>query len=353
MNVDDLRSVLRTERQKDSLQHLRESFYEDVAEFIAEQKATREQKAEQLGTHYSPEIRRLTDEIETAEEVVTSIYERRVGKVVKAASFAAAGMSAETGGLTREEKRLFDDLVARIEENRGTVLSALEDVSAADSPPDDVAATDVTTAEPNAGGPGAESAPATDTAPDAVGGSSPAIPPDEPDPETVPTGTGTDASAPEAATGDSAAGDVLADAMGGETVDDASNAEPTPQTGTDRSAAEAAAVSADSDPVDSDPADSNPADSDPVDSEPAIPLDEPAPETAAPSAGDTDAVEPSDDDPLSGLADERETVRITADVGTILGVDEREYDLATEDVVTLPAANADPLVERGAAERLD
>lgn len=128
MNVDDLRSVLRTERQKDSLQHLRESFYEDVAEFIAEQKAKREQKAEQLGTHYSPEIRRLTDEIETAEEVVTSIYERRVGKVVKAASFAAAGMTSETDGLTREEKRLFDDLVARIEENRGTVLSALEDV---------------------------------------------------------------------------------------------------------------------------------------------------------------------------------------------------------------------------------
>ncbi|ELZ78865.1 DNA replication factor GINS [Haloferax volcanii DSM 14919] len=331
MNVDDLRSVLRTERQKDSLQHLRESFYEDVAEFIAEQKATRERKAEQLGTHYSPEIRRLTDEIETAEEVVTSIYERRVGKVVKAASFAAAGMTSETDGLTREEKRLFDDLVARIEENRGTVLSALEDVSAADSPRGDVAATDVTTAEP-----------------DAPGDSGPAIPPDEPDPETAPTGPGTDASAPEAVTGDSAAGDVLADAMGGGTGGDASNAQSTPQPDADRPATEVAAVSGESGPSDSDAANSGSADSDP-----AIPPDDPDPETAAPPAGDTDTVEPSADDPLSGLADERETVRITADVGTILGVDEREYDLATEDVVTLPAANADPLVERGAAERLD
>ncbi|WP_042662706.1 DNA replication protein [Haloferax sp. ATB1] len=326
MNVDDLRSVLRTERQKDSLQHLRESFYEDVAEFIAEQKAKREQKAEQLGTHYSPEIRRLTDEIETAEEVVTSIYERRVGKVVKAASFAAAGMSSETDGLTREEKRLFDDLVDRIEENRGTVLSALEDVSAADSPRDDVAATDVATAEP-----------------DAPGGSGPAIPPDEPDPETAPTGTDADAGGSETPTGDSAAGDVLADAMGGGTGDGASNPEPTPQTGTDRPATEAAAVEPDSEPADSTPTDSGPA----------VPPDEPDPETAAPSADDADTVEPSADDPLSGLADERETVRITADVGTILGVDEREYDLATEDVVTLPAANADPLVERGAAEKLD
>jgi DNA replication factor GINS len=40
-------------------------------------------------------------------------------------------------------------------------------------------------------------------------------------------------------------------------------------------------------------------------------------------------------------------------VGEILGVDERAYDLASEDVVTLPAANAEPLVERDAAEPLD
>jgi DNA replication factor GINS len=50
---------------------------------------------------------------------------------------------------------------------------------------------------------------------------------------------------------------------------------------------------------------------------------------------------------------ERTTVRITRDVGSILGVDEREYDLEREDVVTLPATNADPLVERDAAERLE
>jgi DNA replication factor GINS len=50
---------------------------------------------------------------------------------------------------------------------------------------------------------------------------------------------------------------------------------------------------------------------------------------------------------------ERETVRITDDIGAILGVDEREYDLSRDDVVRLPAANAGPLVERDAAERLD
>ena len=40
-------------------------------------------------------------------------------------------------------------------------------------------------------------------------------------------------------------------------------------------------------------------------------------------------------------------------MGHPLGVDEREYDLASEDVVTLPTPNAEPLLDRDAAERLD
>jgi DNA replication factor GINS len=45
-------------------------------------------------------------------------------------------------------------------------------------------------------------------------------------------------------------------------------------------------------------------------------------------------------------------VRITQDVGEILGVDERTYELSAEDVVTLPAVNATPLLDRDAAEQL-
>jgi DNA replication factor GINS len=76
--------------------------------------------------------------------------------------------------------------------------------------------------------------------------------------------------------------------------------------------------------------------------------DEGAP--AAGRSGDAGAVDGAGD---SGRGTDRVTVRVTRDVGSILGVDEREYDLASEDVVTLPATNAAPLVERGAAERLE
>jgi DNA replication factor GINS len=50
---------------------------------------------------------------------------------------------------------------------------------------------------------------------------------------------------------------------------------------------------------------------------------------------------------------ERVTVRITSDVDEFYGVDERRYDLDAEDVVQLPEANAKPLLQKEAAERLD
>ncbi|ELZ83149.1 hypothetical protein C453_14126 [Haloferax elongans ATCC BAA-1513] len=331
MNVDELRSVLRTERQKDSLQQLRESFYEDVSDYLAERKAAREQKAEELGTHYSPDIRQITDEIETAEEVVTSIYERRVGKVVKAASFAAAGMSSTTQGLTTEEKRLFDDLVSRIEENRSTVLSSLEDVAAADTPAGGhESAGNYGPAGNHETGASPDVATDSDTAETAA--SDPTIPPDEPDPETAD-------SAPTFDTPSESAGDVLANAMGdGDDSDESAAVD-----------SESSTTAASESPAADDDAPRPPSEAD------AVLGDDGA--TVADEGSDADSTTPpnsdSDDDPLAGLVDDRETVRITADVGTILGIDDREYDLAREDVVTLPAANADPLVERGAAEKLE
>src|SRR6056297_463074 len=126
MNLDELRSVQSKERQKDSLQQLRDSFYQDVAAYIADLRAERDRRAEQVDNPFSDdEVRRLSDELDTAEEVAEALYERRVGKVVKLASFAAADMSASEEGMTVEEQELFDDLVARIKQNKTSVLDVL------------------------------------------------------------------------------------------------------------------------------------------------------------------------------------------------------------------------------------
>ena len=275
MNLEELRTVRRKERQKDSLQHLRDSFYTDVASYIEELKAERRRAAEAADDPFaSPEVGRLTDEIETAEEVVEAIYERRVGKVVKLSSFAAADMSTEEEGLTAEERRLFDDLVGRIKDSRSTVL----DILGGEGP----ATTDEATTDDDA-------APDTGTGP----GVSVDVAPGEPD----------EAEAAGGDAPDQRAEGVLADAMG-----------------SPGGAAESTDGGGASAPAE----------------------DDSEPSTAAGASGE------STED-----ADDRTTVRITRDVGRIFGVDEREYELADEDVVTLPTPNAEPLLDRDAAERID
>ncbi len=255
MNLDELQSVRDRERQTDSLQQLRETFYADAGEFIRDLRARREQAAERADDPFdAPEVDRLNNEIEAAEETVEAIYEKRLGKLVKAASLAAAGMTAQTEGMTAEEQQLFETLVADIESNRQYVL--------------DVLAGEETEAESA----GTESTATTES------------------PEATDTRARQDSPA--------SAG---ADEGAGESVD----------------AAEVMGGSA--------------------------------------SARDTSPADGTEDVPeeTGAEADDRETVRITADVDAFLGVDEREYDLSEDDVVQLPAQNAGPLVERDAAERLE
>ncbi|MFC7098791.1 hypothetical protein [Halobaculum marinum] len=325
MDLDELRSVQSKERRKDSLQHLRDSFYEDVGAYLAERKRQRDERASSVDQPFSDEqVRKLSDEIETAEEVVESLYQRRVGKVVKLSSFAAAGAPTDTEGMTIQEAELFEDLVVRIEQNKDRVLDVLENGADLDI---DVAAPAeaATTADADAPTPGAgsDAGASVDGATADASTDTPSPPPDTP---------------PE----HDDEGGVLADAMGGAsassdpdttpTESDAST--PTPATPSDDPASESAATTADS-----------------VE-EPGefVPGSEPDRAGEAGSGGESQSAESTD---AGGDDTERQTVRVTRDVGQILGVDDIEYDLAADDVVTLPAANAGPLVERDAAEPIE
>jgi DNA replication factor GINS len=274
MNLDELQSVQSRERQTDSLQQLRESFYEDAGEYIEQLRAERDQAAERAADPFdSPEVNRLTDDIKTAEQTVEALYERRVGKVVKMASLAAADMPTEEEGLTREERDLFETLLSAIEANRDHVLDVL----------------------------------AGEASPGAV-----STPTDAPQPNAR---ADDDAAATESGPAAESSGVGAADVMGATGSDSASDVPPD------------------------------------------VPPDQP-PAGHDAAAGDVDSsgeesVGTEDDSAGDGADVDRRTVRITDDVGAILGVDEREYDLSTDDVVTLPAANADPLVERDAAEPLE
>jgi len=251
MDLDELRAVQTRERATDGLQELRDSFYADVATYIQDLRDQRDRAAADAEDPFrNPTVNDLTDEIETAEQVAEAIYERRIGKLVKQASLAAAGMPDDETGLTTEEQDLYTDLVERIRENKTGVL----DVIAGDAP---VVIPDAD--DEDSKGDGQERPPAPQTPPDAP---------------------------------------------------------PESETGSDST------------------------------SEPEPPATGDAPAETAP--------EPSTEDRDDSAAEvDRTTVRITQDVGEIFGVDEREYSLYADDVVTLPRENAKPLVERDAAEKLD
>ena len=325
MDLDELRSVRRTERQKDSLQHLRDSFYSDVATYIQTRKAERRRAADAADDPFGdPEVGRLTDEIGTAEDVVEAVYERRVGKVVKLASFAAADMNADTSGLTVEEHALFDDLVERIKRNRQSILDTLAGEggdSDADIDIDTEAPSPVDSGAnpPTDESPGAAGVDATDADADAAADPAPSVPDGS-------AGAGDDQPTPDVDPADDppAPDDVLAAAMGGG--------------GASTSGPEAGSESGPD------------AGQEPI---PPEAVDDPGQEVPVVDGAETDggsaAVTAGDATPEG----DRVTLRITADVGRIYGVDEREYDLESEDVVRLPATNAGPLVERDAAERLE
>ncbi|ELZ20450.1 DNA replication complex subunit Gins51 [Natrinema limicola] len=316
MNLDELRSVQSKERKKDSLQNLRPSFYQEVGEYIAELEDERDRVADATDDPFSsPEVGRLTDEIETAKDVVEAIYERRMGKLVKQASLAAAGMVADDEGLTAEEADLFDDLVDRISANKSRVLDVLEGVeeSPTESGADATAAADEPTRDSHPTEPAPDHPPADD---------SPPTPPEEPPADIDPT-------ASEDPAGGASSGVSPADVMGGDGP---------PIGGADGADGDAMADSAATDPEQSvgreDPIDGADSNADAADST--------AAESNAQSSADSE-----------GAAVDRTTVRITRDIGEILGVDDREYTLTSDDIVTLPEQNAAPLVDREAAERLE
>ncbi len=285
MDIDELQTVQSKERQKDSLQHLRDSFYEDVAAYIEGLKEERDRVADDTDDPFSdPEVSQLTDDIERAEDVVEAIYERRVGKVVKMASFAAADMPVEEEGLTTQERDLFEDMVGRIGENRSRVL----DILAGEG--DSVPASSV-------GAPGAQPEPTESTTEEPAESSA-----DEPAPP-------------------SAEGSPSRD-------------EPAVGTGTTADA-----------PADTDDAPPAPPDAPPREAEETPPEEPTDPRSDGGVAASSTADAPESDD-------DRTTVRVTEDVGRLLGVDDREYELKSDDVVSLPEDNAEALLQREAAEEL-
>jgi DNA replication factor GINS len=384
VNIDELQSVRDRERQTDKPQQLRESFYTDVGAFVEQLRAERDRAAERHDSPYADEVMQLTDEIDATQQLVEDIHERRIGKVVKAASLEAAELSPEVTGLTAEERDLFEQLVSDIEHHRQDVLAAVEGTGN-DSTADD---------HETGSGPVADASEVT--AADLMGPDS-ATPDDgqqtesastqqhresrtaHPEPEDLPPDTTGDTDA----TGDTARGETThrsADTPDGpdrrqqQTGPDSTTGDRAPAAETDGGNETTGATPApngsherDSQPGARQTSDANPGQSAPTgpdgsgrgQSTAAGERNAQTQQPGSPDARSADAAQSTSsgedreqNTPAVGGKVERERVLVTESVATFVGSDDRDYDLAAEDVVTLPSTNADILVERDAARRL-
>lgn len=297
MNLDELQSVQSRERQIDSLQQLQDTFYEDAGRFLRQLREEREHVAAEAADPFdSADVQRLTHEINTAEQTVEAIYERRIGKLVKQASLEAAGMAADVEGLTREERSAFDSLVSTIEANRTRVL----DEVLANAPSE--RGSDATDDTPSVTEPAAENEhpPSEEDSPPPHE-SAPPVSPEEPNADT---------------SGDDPNSASSSGTTNGSVPPESSSDHPVPETSREDTG-----------------------------NVPVHPPDADGSEASVDSVDENDSSDHPDVD--------RVTVRITHDVGEILGVDNRAYELSTDDIVTLPEPNAQPLIDHDAATKLE
>ena len=395
MDLNELQSVQSRERQTDSLQQLRATFYQDAADFIQSLEAERDAAAERADDPWNaPEVGRLNDDIDTAEGTVEAIYERRVGKIVKMASLAAADMPTDDEGLTEEEQALFDQLVAAIEQNREGVFAILDGEEPAIDPTDagvptasvpgtsNSDAAESPPAEADSATPPSDTEPPATTADDDHREVPPDVgPPDEAAPDPDPDGGQPSEPGVGAADlmGNGESGGSGEETIGDPGPADAAPVESDPNASDARSPEPAREGEHSEDPtaeqpvrdggaVDSGSTDSAPGGGDgprpestSAGPEPAVPDAGPASSTdasgpgreSADTPGTSSGGESAGDATEAGAEVDRAMVRITDDVGPIYGVEGREYDLTTDDVVTLPEANVGPLLKQGAAERMD
>lgn len=122
MDLEQLRQAQAEERRSEKLQELSDTFYEDAAEYIENLREERDAHEDP----YSEDAQRLNDALSSARQVTEAIYERRVGKVVKMASLSANGHPASEDRMTREEREMFDSIVAEIRASQERIEETLE-----------------------------------------------------------------------------------------------------------------------------------------------------------------------------------------------------------------------------------
>lgn len=130
LDIKKLQSIHSKERRQKPLVDLHDSFYSEVGTLLKNKREKRDEIAKEVDDPFSSsKVRKLTDEIDTIEETVEALFERRVGKIVMRVSSGSIDMSVESGSLTTREEELYNEITAYLETIKNLVLSDIYDRS--------------------------------------------------------------------------------------------------------------------------------------------------------------------------------------------------------------------------------
>lgn len=292
--LNEIKAVTRTEKQKSGLQELADDFYDRIETRLSELYEKRDAKIDEVDNPFQcTEIQQTVQRIESIENEVESLHRLRSAKILDKAGFVAAGMGEKPTGATPAEEEMFEELVTDLTRGRQNVINAIDP-------------------ENSASGLAAQQ---SDTNPSE--------------------------SLSESSQGGSDSGGVSASEPA-INIDDSEFAE----RNSDDANSGVTASSADASTDDTEPVqgDREPEQTRVSDVDNRVKRDD----VAVIEEESGEKGNPSRENDV-----ERVTVKMKKSVGEILGVDDREYQLEENDVVTLPEQNASPLIDKEVAEQIE
>ncbi len=122
ITYETLFDMLRNEKNREELQKLDESFFEDLIQYIKDKKELISQDRDsELFSGLEKE--KTAKQLENIKKLVRELYERREKKIVSMALISSrTGSILDDSALLKEEKQLFDSLIEILNQARAGVL---------------------------------------------------------------------------------------------------------------------------------------------------------------------------------------------------------------------------------------
>ncbi len=122
MTYDDVTEIYRKEQRLKAITEVRRDFYPALRECL--DRLRRDNEREIASDPFSPKSMSLSNQLKKISEKADQIFEFRMEKLLQMALRASGGGKADTSRLTVEEKEIYDQVLALIQQRRALGLGA-------------------------------------------------------------------------------------------------------------------------------------------------------------------------------------------------------------------------------------